>query len=153
MTPNLKRNWLVSSKLTWGIWHILTQALENLKNLRFNRLLLTKVYNAWAKKSIGELCFVVLNIYATFEGKLTYSFKNKMRNLTNFHQSMLRSLKIGILTKSFYSLQKIIELQFYRGNLRHDSDEWCKIWRGIHSSVQNSHEEFDEFWPSQKCAL
>ena len=46
----LKRNWLVSSKLTWEIWRILTRALENLKNLHFNGLLLTKVYNVWAKK-------------------------------------------------------------------------------------------------------
>ena len=65
------------SKLTWGIWEILTRALEYLKNfhfngllfetdikswnnfdlrtwasqnLHFNGLLLTKVYNVWAKK-------------------------------------------------------------------------------------------------------
>ena len=50
MIQNLKRNWLVSSKLTWEIWRILTWALENLKNLHFNGLLLTKVYNVWAKK-------------------------------------------------------------------------------------------------------
>ena len=29
----------------------------------------------------------------------------------------------------------------------HDSEEWCKIWRGIDLSFQNWHEEFDEFWP------
>ena len=28
---NLKRNWLVVSKLTWRIWLILTRALESLK--------------------------------------------------------------------------------------------------------------------------
>ena len=50
MMQNLKKNWIVSSKLTWGIWRILTWALENLKYLRFNGLLLTKVYNVWAKK-------------------------------------------------------------------------------------------------------
>ena len=33
MMQKLKRNWLVSSKLTWGIWQILTRALKNLKNL------------------------------------------------------------------------------------------------------------------------
>ena len=37
-------------KLTWGIRQILTRALEDLKNLHFNGLLLTRVYNAWAKK-------------------------------------------------------------------------------------------------------
>ena len=31
MMQNLKRNWLVSSKLTWGIWRILTRALKNIK--------------------------------------------------------------------------------------------------------------------------
>ena len=33
-----------------GCWQILTGALKNLKNLHFNGLLLTKVYNIWAKK-------------------------------------------------------------------------------------------------------
>ena len=47
---NLKRNWLVISKLTWGIWWILTQALESLKIVYFNVLLFSKVYIAWDKK-------------------------------------------------------------------------------------------------------
>ena len=40
---NLKKNWLVVWKMTWGIWQIFTRAFENLKNLHFNELLLTKV--------------------------------------------------------------------------------------------------------------
>ena len=47
---NLKRNWFVISKLTWGIWQILTWALESPKNFHFNGLLLNKVYIVWAKK-------------------------------------------------------------------------------------------------------
>ena len=39
---NLKRNWLVISKLTWGISRILTP-LENLKKLLFNWLLWPKI--------------------------------------------------------------------------------------------------------------
>ena len=39
LMQKLKRNWLVISKLTWEIWRILTQTLENLKNLLFNWLL------------------------------------------------------------------------------------------------------------------
>ena len=46
---------------------------------------------------------MALNIDATFEGKLTCAFKNDMRNLANFHQSMFGSLKIGTLMGSFYS--------------------------------------------------
>ena len=29
----------------------------------------------------------------------------------------------------------------------HDNEEWCKIWWTIDFSFQNSHEEFNEFWP------
>ena len=58
----LKRNWPASSKLTWGIWRILTRELKNLKNLHCNGLLLNKVCNVWAKKSIKELCLMALNI-------------------------------------------------------------------------------------------
>ena len=90
MIQNLKRNWLVSSKSTWGIWQILTRALKNLKNLHFNGLLLNKVYNVWAKKSIEELCLMALKIDAKFEGKLTCAFKND-RDLANFHQSTRKS--------------------------------------------------------------
>ena len=47
---NLKSNWLVVLKLTWEIWRFLTWAIESLKKLCFNGLLVTKVYNFWAKK-------------------------------------------------------------------------------------------------------
>ena len=50
MMLKLKSNWPVSSKLTWGIWQILTRALENLKNFHFNRLFLINVCNVWAKE-------------------------------------------------------------------------------------------------------
>ena len=66
---------------------------------------------------------MTLKIGATFEGKLTSTFKNDMRNLANFHQSMFESLKIETLMGSFYPKQKMYELKIYRGNLCHDSDE------------------------------
>ena len=50
MMQNLKRKWLVVSKLTKGILQFLTPALDSLKKLHFNGLLLKKVYNVWAKK-------------------------------------------------------------------------------------------------------
>ena len=71
---SLKENWLVLPKLSREIWQILTRALENLKNLHFYRLPLTKVYNVWAKKSTDELCLMALKIDAKYEGKLTCAF-------------------------------------------------------------------------------
>ena len=35
----------------------------------------------------------------------------------------------------------------FTSKLYHDNKNWCKIWRGIDLSIQNSHEEFEEFWP------
>ena len=49
MMENLKRNWLVILKLTWGIWWILTRAIASLKKFHFNVLLLRKVYIFGAK--------------------------------------------------------------------------------------------------------
>ena len=71
MMQKLKRNWLVSSKLTWGIWQILTQALENLKNLHFNGLL---KYMFELKKYKG-IMFDGTDIDTKFEGKTTCAFK------------------------------------------------------------------------------
>ena len=45
---------------------------------------------------------MALNTDAKFEGKMTCAFKNNMRNIANFHQSMLGSLKLGTLMGSFY---------------------------------------------------
>ena len=44
-----------------------------------------------------------LNIDATFERNMTSAFKNDMKNLVNFHQSMFISLKIERLIGPFYS--------------------------------------------------
>ena len=103
MMQNFKRNWLASSKLTWRIWRILTGALENLKHLHFNGVLLTKVYKCSAKKSRVKFCLMALNNDATFEGNLTFAFKNDMTKLVNFHQSMFENLKNETLMGSFFS--------------------------------------------------
>ena len=70
----IEETWLANSKSTWRIWWFFIWALENLKNFHFNRLLLTKEYNVWAKKSTEELLFIALQIDAKFEGKLTCTF-------------------------------------------------------------------------------
>ena len=45
---------------------------------------------------------MAMSIDATFEGELTCSFENDMRDLANFQQNMFKSLKIGTLMGSFY---------------------------------------------------
>ena len=36
----------------------------------------------------------------------------------------------------------------YRGDMFHDNEEWCKVWRKTDSSFQKWHEEFCAFSPS-----
>ena len=64
-----------------------------------------------------------LNIDAKFEGKMTCAFKNGMRYLAHFYQSMFESLKIGTLMGSFYPKQKMYDLEIYREVLRHGNEE------------------------------
>ena len=64
------------------------------------------------KKSMGQFCLMVLNIDATFEGELTCAFKNDMRNLTNFHQILFGTVKIGTLMGSFIQSTKFMSLRF-----------------------------------------
>ena len=78
--------------------------------------------------------------------KMTCPFKNDIRRLANFHQSMFGSLRIWTLMESFYPKYKMDELKIYRWVLCHDNAEWCKIWTGI-DKVKNWHEQFDKFWP------
>ena len=59
----------------------------------------------------------------------------------------LESLQIGTLMTYFCLKLKMYELKIHRGVICRDNEEWCKNWRGIDLSVQNWHEEFDEFWP------
>ena len=41
----------------------------------------------------------------------------------------------------------MFKLKEYRGVIFQDTGEWCKSWRGTDLSVQNWHEEFNDFGP------
>ena len=66
---------------------------------------------------------MALNTGAKFERKLTCTFKNGMRNLANFHQSMFESLKTGTFIGLFCPKQKMHELKIYREFMCHDNEE------------------------------
>ena len=109
---NLKINWLVISKLRWRIWRILAWALENLKKLHFNGLVLTKAYNVWGKiKNRGNM-FDGTEYWCKIRKKTDLAFKHDMRNLANFHQSMFESLKLGLWWDPFIQSRKCMSLKF-----------------------------------------
>ena len=70
----LKRNWLFVWKMTWEIWWILTRAVESLKICTL----------------MGYFCrnyviFELKGYRGVVSRKMTYGFKNNIRNLVNFH--------------------------------------------------------------------
>ena len=66
---------------------------------------------------------MTIKIEAKSEGKLTFTSKNDMRNLANFHQSTFEGLKIWTFIGFFYSKQKMYELKIYRRVMCHDNEE------------------------------
>ena len=98
-------------------------------------------------KSTEELSVMTMKKCAKFEGELTCHFKADMKNLTNFDPSTWKSQKFSFLMGSFSAKYILLELKKYREVIFHETEEGCKIWRGIDSSFQNWHEEFDKFWP------
>ena len=95
-----KRNWLVNSKLTWGIWRSLTRALENLKNLHFNCLPLTKVYNIWAKKVKGSYVWWHWMLMQNLKENW-FLLSKKTWGIWEIFTRALESLKIGTLMVFF----------------------------------------------------
>ena len=95
---NLKRSWIVSSTLTWRIWLISTQALKNLKNLSFNGLPLTKVYNVWAYKV--QRNYVWWRLMQNLKENWLVLPKMTWGNWQIF-TTALESIKIGTLKGSF----------------------------------------------------
>ena len=58
-----------------------------------------------------------------FQEKLTCSLVNDIRNLVNFHQSALESVKIVTLKQSFCPKQKIYDLKIQKGVMCNDTEE------------------------------
>ena len=130
---NLKRNWLVVSKLTWGIWLILPRALENLKNFQFNALLLSKVFIVWGKK--------VQSSYLSWHWRMIQNLVRNQLSFQNYHEEF----------DKFWPEHSYIlfELKKYRGVIFHGTEEWCKIRRKTDLWFEKWHEKFGKFSPER----
>ena len=99
---------------------------------------------------------MALNIDVTFERKLNCAFKNEMRNLVNFHQSMFGSLKIGILIWSFYS-KKCMSFNFTEEFFVMTMENDTKFEEELGCKFKIDMRNLTKFGPStrksQKCAL
>ena len=123
------------------------------QNFSFNRLLLSKVYIVWGKKSTDELSFMKLKWDVKFGEESTYGFKTDIRKFDKFWPKHSKVSKIFTLIGSFWTKYKLFEVKKRRKVIFHENEEGCKIWRAIDLLFQNGQKEFDEFWPKHSRVL
>ena len=135
MIQKLKRNWVVASKLTWGIWWFLTQALERIfKKPKISKILIL-MCSFWANYILFELKLYRGVIFHDNEEEyktwreIDLSFQNWHEEFDEFWPEHLKASKIFTLMRSFWAKYILFELKNYRGVIFHDTEEWCKIWR------------------------
>ena len=84
---NLKKNWLVLWKMTWGIWQIFKLWWDPFVQSRKGMTL----------KFTEELCVMTMKNNGIFEEELTCHFRTDMRKLTNFHLSTRKSKNCSLI--------------------------------------------------------
>ena len=85
---------------------------------------------------------IALKIDAKFKGKLTGAFKNDMSNLTNFHESIGKSV-IGTLMRSFYP--KFLSIKFAKELCVMTIKNDAKFGAELNCRFKIWHQKFDEF--------
>ena len=109
MIQNLKGNWLVVLKLTWGTPQILTRAFDCLKILSFNWLLATKVYIVWTTK--------LQRSYPSWHWTVTLILKKNWLVVWNrlfgkFPPKHLKVSELGLWWDPFVQSRKVMTLKF-----------------------------------------
>ena len=103
-----------------GISQILTQALESLKNLHFNVLLLSKVYIIWAKK-VQYRSLMKLNRDTKFGEGIDLCFKNWHKEFGKFWPEHSKVSEIFTLMGSFWA-KYMFKLKKYRRVIFHETE-------------------------------
>ena len=122
---SLKKNWLVFSNMTWGIWWILTQPLKSLKISLWWALFVQSIWRFELKKYRGVIFHDTeqwCKIWITPDfvvSKMAWGIG------WTFIKAVI-SLKICILMVSF-CLKHMFQLENFRGIMCHDTEGWCKI--------------------------
>ena len=147
------QNWR-GIELSFQNWHknfekIWPEYSKVSKNFHFNELLLSKVYIVWAKKVQRN------NLSWNWRG-----MQNLERNrlfVSNWHKEFgkiwpkhSKVSKIFTLRSSFWAKYRLFELEKYRGIIFHETEEACKIWRGIDFSFQIGITNLTKFDPSTR---
>ena len=86
----------------------------------------------------GVICHDNEELHKIWRGT-DLSFQSWHEEFDEFWPEHLKVSKIFILMGSFWAKYILFELKKYRGVIFHETEEGCKIWRGIDSSFKNWH--------------
>ena len=114
MIQKLKRNWLAVLKLTWGIWWILSRALESLKNFVLMGSLWQK-YNMFELKKCRPVIFHDTEEWCEIWRKPDLWLKKWLEKLGKFPAELLKLSKLGIWWDSLVQSRKCMTLNFTEG--------------------------------------
>ena len=122
---NLKKNWLVVWKITWGILQIFTRACESWDSklgLLWGTFISSRKYISL--KFTGELCVMTMK-------KMQILRENwfVVSKMTRIWWILIRALKSPKILHFDWSFLVIFDLKKCRGVIFHDTRKWCKIWR------------------------
>ena len=125
---NLKENWLLLSKMTWGIWEIFTRALESLKigtlmgffcpKLKMHEL---KIYWGVISHENEQWC-------KTWRG-INFSVQNWHEQFDKFWFKHSKISKFCTLMGCVWPKYIMFDLKKYRGVMFYGTEYWCKIWK------------------------
>ena len=110
LIQNLKENWLVAPKMTWGIWQIFTKAVESLKigTLMVSFCLKLKMYEL--KIYRGVICHGSEEWYKIWKGT-DLSVHSRHEEFDEFWPEHLKISEICSLMDCFWPKYKMFELK------------------------------------------
>ena len=141
MTQNLRKNWLVVWKVTWGIWEILTRAIESLK-------IATLMGSFYPKKKMYQLkiyggvsCIMPMKNDAKFEKEMTFRFKidTTIRRMWNYTE-IIKFLSFPALLchcLRFCTLKENILIIVFKPLFG-----WVGMWKKLSSTLSKSINNF-----------
>ena len=126
---SLKKNWLVISNVTWGIWSVLTRSTTGkFKNFTSMGYICPKCMKFELKTKCGSYLSWHWTVMQNLNKPWPCGFKNGIMNWVNFHYSTQKSEELcidGLFLSEAYTV--MFQLENFWGIMCHDTKGWCKI--------------------------
>ena len=137
---HLIENWLVLSKMTWGILEIFTRTLE-IQKMGLWWDLFIQSRKCMSLKLTGEFWCHGNEKWSKIWRGIDLSVQNWHEEFDKSWHEHLKNSKIWPLMVFFWTKYIMFDLKRYRGVMLGSTEYWCNIWRKTDSCFENWHEE------------